>query len=166
MLWHLLACHSLTTRPMMQFPVAFPTPFSLSGHSKKWSVQRIKRFSYGPPVWAPNLDANTCQVYTTMYKRGAHSTGPTRIKGAQGPIGTPLELNFPHPEDNHDATACHRKKYPQPLYKRQKLKGPTGLGDWNNPQTKDIQSLQRYTSSPSQTQHPNKNQTPQPQLSF
>ena len=36
---------------------------------------------YGPLVWAPNLDPNIYQL-STIYKKGARRTDPTRVKGA------------------------------------------------------------------------------------
>ena len=39
----------------------------------------IQEFSYGPLVWASNLDPNTYPLYT-IYQIGAHRTDPTRIK--------------------------------------------------------------------------------------
>ena len=34
-----------------------------------------KGFPYGPPVWAPNLDSNTCQI-CTIYKKPTEQTSP------------------------------------------------------------------------------------------
>ena len=45
------------------------------------SRRSFQGFSYGPLVWASNLDPNVDKLYT-IYKTGAHRTDPTRIKGA------------------------------------------------------------------------------------
>ena len=55
----------------------FETPYMLF-----YMYNRFQGFSYGPLLWAPNLDPHTCELQHTVCKRGAHRTDPARVKAA------------------------------------------------------------------------------------
>ena len=73
-LWNLQA-----TIPVLPLPPR--SQKSLGKLRRNADLFRCPKFSYAPLVWAPDLDPNIYQIYA-IFKRGAHRSDPTRIKGA------------------------------------------------------------------------------------